>query len=61
MTNKQSLSKRIIGFPIKAIKKMARKILQLGEVVPYVSVNISTIEDDNKLKGKNKKQEKEKI
>lgn len=32
---------------------MARKILQLGEVVPYVSVNISTIEDDNKLKGKN--------
>ena len=51
--NKPSLSKRIYGLPVKMLKKVARKILQFGEIVPYVSVNISTIDDEQKLQNKN--------
>lgn len=51
--NTTSLVKRVFALPIKVTKKIARKILLLGETVPYVSVNISTIDDEFKLKGKN--------
>lgn len=53
INNQPSLAKRICSIPVKTIKKIARKILQLGEVVPYVSVNISTIDDEQKLQDKN--------
>lgn len=51
--NTSLLVNRTFGYAVRAIKKIARIILQLGEVTPYVSVHVSTVTDDNKLKDKN--------
>lgn len=50
---KSKIIRSLLNLPTRVLKRVARRILQLGEVTPYITINISSLEDRLKLHNKN--------